>query len=173
MRKSLNIKETGFSLIELLVVIALLSIVLVFVSINLFSPSEKAKLDSISTNVVSTLREAQNKAINTDTQGESQANEYGVHFESDKFILFQGTSFDSGDEKNFVINLPGSITITPNLPCPSPPGDCNNIVFEKISGEVSNFNSLENTVCINETSTGKDILITINFVGVTNVQEGC
>lgn len=166
-------QESGFSLIEVLVVIALLSVVLVFVTVNLFSPNIEAKMGTVSTDIVSITREAQNKAMNTDTQGDLNSDEFGVHFETSRYILFKGSSFDGSDPNNFVVNLENNLSITPSLPCPSPPGDCNNIVFQRISGEVQDYDQINNSVCLSAISTSKDIIISFNFVGVTSVRDGC
>lgn len=173
MRKFFFYKQSGLSLIEVIIVITLISIVLVIATTNLFSPTRKAELGRVSADITSILREAQDKAINTDAQGDAATDEFGVHFETDKFILFKGINFVSGDQDNFVVNVGKSLQLTPNLTCPSPPGNCNNIVFQKISGEVASYDQSNNSVCINDTATNKSTLISVNAVGVINVQETC
>jgi len=166
-------KETGFTLIELILVISLLGIILSLTTVNLFGPISKTNLNSVSTDILSVLREAQNKSMATDTDGGPTSTSYGVHFESSSYILFKGTTYVSSDPTNLVVNIPSSFTATPTLPCPSPPGDCNNIVFQKISGGLLNFDELNNTVCVSDNSTNKQKLLTVNFAGVVNVQDGC
>lgn len=170
--KHLN-NTRGFSLIELILVIALLSIILGITTVTLFRPVAKANLNTVSTNIFSLLREAQNQAINTDTSGDPQSNEYGIHFETDSYTLFKGSTYISSDSSNFVVTTKNNISISPSLPCPSPPEDCNNVVFEKISGEVLGFDPTKNTVCVTETGTNKQVLLNVNFVGGISVQNGC
>lgn len=170
--KHLN-NTRGFSLIELILVIALLSIILGITTVTLFRPVAKANLNTVSTNIFSLLREAQNQAINTDTSGDPQSNEYGIHFETDSYTLFKGSTYISSDSSNFVVKTKSNISISPSLPCPAPPGDCNNVVFEKISGEVLGFDPANNTVCVTETGTNKQVLLNVNFVGGISVQDGC
>ena len=165
--------QHGFTLIELVLVISLLGILLAITTVSLFRPVSKTNLKAISIDVFSLLREAQNKAINTDTSGDPQSNDWAVHFESSSYTLFKGTSYSATEPTNFVVNAPSNITISPSLPCPSPPGDCNNIVFQRISGEVLAYDALNNTVCITQASSNKQVLLTINFVGVVNIQDGC
>ena len=171
--KKIPSKNLGFTLIEILLVISLIVLILTIVTTNLFNPVSQGKLDAVLVDAVSIIREAQNKAMNSDTSGQTTSSEYGVHFESNKYILFKGTAYNPSDSSNFVVNAPSGITIIPNLPCPSPPNGCANIVFQKISGEVASFNGSQNSVCIIETSQKQKKNLLINFVGVVNTQDGC
>ena len=164
MKKIIHLNEFGFSLIELILVIALLGTILTIATVNLFKPVQSAKIDSVSTDVVAILREAQNKAINTDTQGGATASDYGVHFETNKYILFKGASFNAADPNNFVVDAPQGIKFTANLPS-------SNVVFQRISGEVASFDGSKNTVCLTETSSNKSLLLRVNFVGVVDVLQ--
>jgi prepilin-type N-terminal cleavage/methylation domain-containing protein len=166
-------KTYGFSLIELILVIALVSTILILVTVNLFRPISQTQASNVEADISSVLNQAQNKAMNSDTAGGSSSERYGVHFETDKYVSFVGDSYNSGDSKNFEVDTPNNISLSPTLPCPSPPINCNNIVFEKISGEVVGFDESNNNICVTETSTNKTFLLTINFVGVVDVQEGC
>lgn len=166
-------KPRGFSLIELILVIALLSIILGITTVTLFRPVAKANLATVSTDIFSILREAQNQAINTDTSGDPQSNDYGVHFDANSYTLFKGTTYTAGDASNFKIDTAANITISPTLPCPSPPGDCDNIVFQRVSGEVLTYDDVNNTICVSETSTNKQTRLTVNFLGVVTEQDGC
>ncbi|HEX7456414.1 MAG TPA: hypothetical protein VF303_03030 [Candidatus Nanoarchaeia archaeon] len=166
-------QETGFSLIELILIISLLGIVLAVTTVNLFRPVTKAKVEAVSSDIHSLLREAQNKAMNSDTGGGSQSDQFGVHFKNDKYILFKGSDYDSGDSSNLVVDLPQNITITSTLPCPSPPGSCNNIVFQRLSGEVAGFDASNNSVCVTDTGNNQSRLINVNPLGVVDVQDGC
>jgi len=160
-------RQAGFTLIELILVLALLTTILTLATVNLFKPTAQANIDSASTDVVSILREAQNKAVNTDTGGGVASNEYGVYFEATKYTLFKGTVFNPADPNNFAVNTPQGITLAPNLPGSS-------VVFQRISGEVVGFDSAKNTVCIRETALNKTALLRVNFVGVVDVlQQGC
>jgi prepilin-type N-terminal cleavage/methylation domain-containing protein len=172
MRKD-TANQFGFTLIELVLVISLIGVLLAISTVTLFRPVSKTDLATTTTDIFSLLREAQNKAINTDTSGEAQSNNYGVHFEAGSYTLFKGTSYVVGDPSNLVINTPSNIAISPNLPCSSPPGDCNNIVFQRVSGEVLSFDDANDSVCITETATNNQSLLTVSFIGVVDVQEGC
>lgn len=165
MKNSPFSKTSGFTLIEVLTIVSLLSTILVFSSINLFSPVQKAKLDTTSADINSIIREAQNKAISSDTSGVGATDNYGIHFESDKYVLFKGSSYNVGDPNNFVVNIPEGVVISQiNLPS-------GNVVFRKLSGEVINFDNNLNNICIQEAATGQTVVIRLNFIGVADVVE--
>ena len=166
-------REVGFTLLEVIIVVSLISLILTIASINLFKPTQEASLDTASADVISLMQEAQNKAMNTDTQGDNSSDEFGVHFETQKVTLFKGVVFNSGDQSNFDIDIPSNLNIFTNLLCSSPPEDCNNVVFQRISGEVVGFSDTQNNICITVGSSGKGVLLIVNFVGVINVQDGC
>ena len=167
MKKKIYLNHRGFTLIELLVVIALFSTILMLATVNLFKPVSSAKIDSVSSDIVSVTREAQNKAMNTHTQGQVLTSPYGIHFETNRYILFKGASFNASDPNNFVVNVPQGLVISPNLPS-------SNVVFQQISGEVAGSDNSKNTVCLKETSSNKTVLIRVNFVGVVDVlQQAC
>ncbi len=166
-------KPKGFTLIELILVIALFSTILILVTVNLFRPIPQTQVGVVSEDISSIINQAQSKAMNSDTAGGASSERYGVHFETDSYVLFVGSSYDSGDSKNFEVLTADNISLLPTLPCPSPPGDCNNIIFEKVSGKVVGFDELNNNICVTETSTNKTFSLEVNFVGVVNVQEGC
>jgi len=162
-----KVKPKGFTLIELLLVIALFSTILVLATVNLFKPLSSAKIESISSDIVSITLEAQNKAMNTHTQGQVLTSPYGIHFETNKYTLFKGAGFNASDPNNFVVDVPQGIVVSSNLPS-------NNVVFQQISGEVIGFDNSRNTVCLKETSSNKTVLIRVNFVGVVDVlQQSC
>lgn len=173
MRRWGFLSEYGFSLIEILLVISLLTIILAISVPNLFNLSSQANISSISLDIKSLLREAQSKAMNTDTQEQPTTFEFGIHFESNSYTLFKGSSYNSSDPDNFVVSTPNSIVLSSNLKCNSTPLDCaNSVVFSRISGEVINFDlNNESYICISEPSTNKKIKLSLNSIGVVDVLE--
>jgi len=171
--KKTALDTKGFTLIELVLVVALLGLVLIISTVNLFRPVPKAQANETASDIFSLLHDAQNRAMNTAIGGGTAADDWGIHFETDRYILFKGNVFDATDPTNFVVDTPANISLTPALPCPSPPGNCDNIVFAKISGEVLDFDDANNSACVTETATNKTVSLAVNFVGVIDVQESC
>lgn len=161
--------ENGFSLIEILLVISLMVIILSLATPNLFNPLGQEKVHSLANDITINLKDAQIKTMHSETLGQATTSELGVHVTANTYTIFRGTVFNPADTNNFSVNAPSGLTISPNLPCPSAPNDCNNIVFSKLSGEVQNFDQTKNSLCLADTSNNR-ILLTTNFLGVINAQ---
>lgn len=120
-------KNGGFTLVELVVVMSIMLTLLGLITINLMRSQQTASLASAEGILVVDLRQQQLKAMIGDTEGRASSDQYGIHFDSDKYVLFHGT-YTSGEASNSVINLESNIQFN------SPGFD---IVFEKITGEIS------------------------------------
>lgn len=163
--------ENGFSLIEIILVIAVLVIIVSLSAPNLFNPLSIERVNSLANDVTTNIKDAQTKAMSSETLGLGATSEFGVHFTSSTYTIFRGTIFNPADTNNFTVSAPNGLIITPNLPCVSSPNDCNNIVFSKLTGEVQNFNQAKNSLCVADNSNNR-ILLTTNFLGVINAQTG-
>lgn len=171
--KSRSVQEKGFTVIEIALVISLVTLILILGLPSIVGLLSSQKIDSVSSDIVSLLSEAQNKAMNSDTAGTPAASEFGVHFTSGSYTLFPGTVFNPADTNNFSVSLPSGFSLASNLPCTAAPNDCNNIVFNKLNGEVVNFSSSQNSVCLSD-NVGSRYLLNTNFLGVVDVQpSGC
>lgn len=146
----------GFTIIELLIIIGLAIILFssVFAVQGRFLVD--TYLDSNTKQIVQNLRLAQMRSIT-----KFKDSEWGVYFDEnvegndDKFVLFKGSTYETRDPSyDIVTNLPDSIALSGiNLN-----GDTNFITFSKVTGETSNYGSIQifdsqegiNTILINE-----------------------
>ncbi len=163
--------EKGFSLIEILLVISLMVIILSLATPNLFNPLGKEKVSSLTNDLTANIKDAQTKAMHSETLGQGATSEFGVHFTANNYTIFRGTIFNPADADNFSVSVESGLTINPNLPCLSSPNDCNNIVFSKLTGEVQNYDQTKNSLCLVDTLNNR-MLITTNLLGVINAQTG-
>lgn len=123
----------GFTLIELVVVIAILTLMLGLVLPNFNFFRRQSALESATQEITSALRLAQNKTLAS--EGDSP---FGVYFESDKFIIFKGTSFYPLSPDNIVYNLNSLLKISEiNL------GGGNYLVFNRLSGNTAGYGSIK------------------------------
>jgi prepilin-type N-terminal cleavage/methylation domain-containing protein len=119
--------QRGFTLIELIIVMSIIGILLGFSTINLSRSQQSASLNAVEQILLSDLRQQQLKAMVGDAEGRAASDSYGIHFDSNKYVLFHGT-YSEGEPSNSVINLDS------NMQFNNPEYD---IVFSRLSGEIA------------------------------------
>lgn len=155
----------GFTLIELMVVITISGILFGLVGINLFKLQNNTTKNNVVGALVSDLKLQQTKAINGASEGRTTSDNYGIHFLSDRYVLFHGSAYAASESANFTVELPENVEIL-NTTLPN-----NTIIFTKISGEFSGFTDGNNTITIQESNNSTDTTITINRYGVITSVE--
>jgi prepilin-type N-terminal cleavage/methylation domain-containing protein len=146
--------QRGFTLIELLLVITLTAFLLGFVTINLMRSQQSASMNAVEQVLFSDLKQQQIKAMIGDTEGRAEAGAYGIHFDYNKYVLFNG-SYSAADSGNFVINLPNNIQFD---------NSNSNIIFLKLSGELSATST--SSAVLRDITNGNKKTIIINKYGV-------
>lgn len=143
--------KTGFTLIEFLIVLFILALLIVLILAGLVFFEHQATLDKEAQSIVQLLRLAQNKTV------VSEADEnYGIHFDIDQAVLFQGISYLIDDPNNETYSLDRQITISQiNL---NPATSTANVIFEKINGQTQNYGFLT-LRAINDPSQSQTIYI--------------
>jgi len=150
--------QSGSTLIELVLVMAIASILFGFLTFNLISEQKTVTVDGISDALISDMSTQQNKAMLG--TGTTNGNSYGIYFQSDKYILFTGTTYSSTNSANFTVPLTSGYSIS-NITFPN-----NTIVFSAITGEVNGFLNGHNTVKIQDLQSFKTKTLTVNRYGV-------
>lgn len=159
MPKSITVKnfyKKGITIIELLVVLAVLGIISSIVIPQFSKMRENQVLKSGVQDILSSLDKARSQTL-----ASLNSSEYGVHFETDKIIIFKGTFFPADDPNNESISIisPASISnVTLNL-VSGIPGE---MYFNRLSGSPSKTG----TVTISTTNYSK--IITIWATGVVS-----
>ncbi len=164
----LQVKK-GFTLIELLVTIGIFGIILAGSWVSYLNFQRTNSLDSFSTQILSTIYQAQNQAMsrmctqNCDT-AESGEN-FSIYFDSveNKIVLYRGIIYNPSDNYNINVNLPDNLSLDSNLP------DNSTIVFEKVFGNVRNYDEQNKNFSLSELSSGETRNFTINKLGVIDV----
>ena len=115
----------GVTLLEAIFVMAILAI-LATVTFAAFSRSNTSQaLEGAARTTVAVLNDARARTLAS--RGDDQ---YGVRFESDRVILFAGSSYDVDDPANEVTRLPSRVSIT-NI---SLSGGGSDLSFSRLSG---------------------------------------
>lgn len=137
----------GFTLVEIIIVLSLTGL-LVLISYPVWGQNiRSAQLKNNTIALVDTLRSAQAKAMFR--KGNSR---WGVHLESNKFILFKGSSYNPADPDNIETILPSYIVISSSLN-----GGGVDIIFNKVLGNTNNFGTI--TLTDNGTANTKSVII--------------
>lgn len=138
---------------ELIIVMAISLTLFAIGTIALIRPQQKANIDSTVNTLISDIKLQQTKAMTSDS-----ASNQGIHFESDRYTLFEGNTYNPADTSNFTVNLEGSVVIN----------DINlidqNLIFTKGSGETS-LASPVNIFDITQSQSSENVNITINKYG--------
>ncbi len=120
-------KSKGFTLIELSLVMSIMAILLGFISIGLVRSQQNVSLFTTEEVLATDLRQQQLKAMIGDTEGRTTSDQYGIHFDANRYVLFHGSSF-SEDSSNFVNNLSSNLQFN---------NAGFNVIFSRVSGEIS------------------------------------
>ncbi len=151
--------QRGFVLIELIVVMAMLSVLIGIVTINTLGADRQATLTGTIDTLVADLRSQQTKAMSGATSGGVIQPGYGVEFQSDRYVLFSGLTYNVGDTSNSVVMVNSRVRfITISLPN-------NSVVFASKSGEFVGFNAQTNSVTAKQTDSGVTKTVYFNRYG--------
>jgi prepilin-type N-terminal cleavage/methylation domain-containing protein len=150
--------QSGFTFIELILVMGITATLFGFVTLNLVGTQNNTSVNSADSVLISDMAGQQTKAMMG--TGASSGTNYGIYFQEDKYILFEGSSYSSTDPKNFTITLDKGLNIT-NIRFPN-----SILVFSARSGAVVGFVSGSNSVTIQDVSGLKVNTIAVNRYGV-------
>jgi type II secretory pathway pseudopilin PulG len=152
--KDVNRKYTGFTIIELVITMGIFMIITSLVTINLLRAQHNASSSTTVTTLISDIKQQQVKAMTGDTEGRGTRDSYGIHFDTNRYVLFHGT-YSETEISNFNVNLEGSLSFTGLT------GD-SNVIFSQGSGEKAGLNS----IVLTDSITNSQKTITINTYGV-------
>jgi prepilin-type N-terminal cleavage/methylation domain-containing protein len=151
--------QKGFSLVELLISVTIFAMLIGIITLNLNTAQHKATISTSLETLLTDLNQQQIKAMVGDTEGRTDADNYGIHFDSTSYTLFHGT-YSGSETTNFSIILPTIQQITTTFPS-------SQVIFQKGSGNVVGFDpNNENTITLSDTVNGEQKVIELNRFGV-------
>lgn len=151
--------EKGFTLLELIFVLGITLIIFGFITINMVNFQQKTSINTTIDTMISEIKNQQTKAM-TGTGSNGSGNSYGIYYQSDRYVLFTGSSYSSTNSSNFTVMLDPNISFT-NTTFPS-----DSIVFLHRSGELDGFINGNNTIKLKENQGLNEKTITLNKYGV-------
>ncbi len=149
-----NFKK-GFGILEIILAIAIV-VILAAISLPSF---ERMRQEQVLKTAVADLVSAVDKA-KSQTLSSVNSLEYGVHFESNKIVVFEGNLYSSSDPSNEDMLISSPVTISDI----SLTGGATELYFDKLSGEPSK----NGTVTISNSSISKTITISPTGAVSTN-----
>lgn len=157
-----NSIQRGFTLIELIVVMGIISLLIGFVTLNLANLRKITSLNSEIDKLVFEMKSQQTKAMSS--FGSATGENFGIYFQSDKYVLFTGSIYSATNASNFSVNLPSNI----NFASSTIPD--NTIIFLRQSGELNGFIDGNNSITIQSTDGLEKKTLNVNRYGVvTNI----
>lgn len=149
----------GISMIEILIVIAIMVVIIAIVVLSLSRFRAEQSLQGTTADIVSLLNEAR-----TNTISSKNSTTYGVYFETNRAVLFAGSSFSEPNSNNKQLDLDSTVNI-PSSGGISLNGGSSSVVFTRISGDTANYG----TIILRLTSDAtRQKTITINKTGVVS-----
>lgn len=153
----------GFTLIEVVIVGAIMGMLWAITTQSFFGGIRSATLDVSGESVVRDMNLQQAKAIHGVTAN-GAAVDYSIRFETDRYILYPGSVYDTGNTQNRVVLLEPMHTFT-EIAVPD-----QTITYARGNGIVRNFVGGADHITLSDTETGKSMVININAQGVVTVR---
>lgn len=147
--------QRGFTLVELAVVTSIFVTLLGFITISLVRSQQTASLTSIEEILVADLKQQQLKAMIGDTEGRATSDSYGIHFDSNRYVTFHGTTYSSADTSNSFFNLASNMQFN---------NSGTKIIFKTTSGEITDDSI--SSIVLRDITNGNTKTIKMNQYGV-------
>lgn len=151
---------SAFTVPELIVVLAMMGILLALTSMNLLSAYTSTSLGTSIDTLITDIKQQQLKSMLGDTQGLSSHDAYGIYFEPDRYILFQGANHQANPLSDYTVNL------GPNLQFSNIMVLNSEIVFASVSGEIANYDPVYHYLTLKDINSGETKTIQLNNLGV-------
>jgi Tfp pilus assembly protein FimT len=100
-------KNRGITLVEIMVIIAVIGILSAVVTSQFFAVKRLQVLKNAGEDIVAGIHKAKSQTL-----ASLYSDNYGVHFQADKIVIFRGTVYNSGDPNNENIDIVSPATVS-------------------------------------------------------------
>jgi len=146
----------GFTALELLIVVAIMGVILATILPSFTNFRRSSLLNTESQELVSIINRARMLSVSS-----KYDNQFGVHFEAGKVVLFQGDTYSSGATTNEEHIFNTAITLSPIVIN----GGGSELLFEKITGATSQ-NATTTLLVIGTTSSTTVLVLQTGIVTI-------
>lgn len=151
-----NFFKKGIALIELLITLSVIGILLLIALPQFSKMRENQVLRSATIDTLAALNKARSQTL-----ASVNSSEYGVHFQSDRVIIFKGKVFSSNASDNEEIPIASPVNIS-DVTLGGVSGTSGEIYFDRLSG----VPSATGTATLSSSSLSK--IITISATGAVS-----
>lgn len=123
----LSFSNKGFTLIEIVISLGILAILAALTFTSYSNLQRQLDIDTTAQNIISVI-----KLARTNTTASNSESNYGVHFETGKYVLFTGNSYTAGAATNKEYSLNSSEIYATSLN-----GGGSEVIFDRIRGTTS------------------------------------
>jgi len=156
--------QKGFTLIEILLVMTVLG-VLIAVSTQIVQFNlPHIVLDTVTQQVISDIKNQQMVAISGVTPQNGTYVDYSIRFEEHRYIMYPGLVYQENNPENTIVLLDNGYVFS-DITFAS-----GELSFSRLSGDIRNYSSEQNTFKIVFTQNNERRLVTINKRGVLSVE---
>lgn len=151
----------GFTYIEVLLVLGLAAVVFtISTKLVMTQLIPKASVNSAAQILSTDMRHQQLQAMQgSNVSGSENRDSQGIYFESNRYTLFSGSTFNPNDSTNRVVTLDNSVTVTTTL-------DNSTLLFKSGSGEIQGFIPSQNTITLSLSPTNEQRVLVLNALGI-------
>ena len=122
----------GYTLVEMLIVLAAIGLLVSMVALSYRTFGQRVDLQTTAQRIVVAL-----DGVRERTLGSENDSAYGIHFETDRYVEFTGTTYNPGASDNIVREIDGRFAIS-SINLPGGP----NVVFDRVTGHTANSGTL-------------------------------
>ncbi len=151
-------------MIETLVAVSLMAILFGMGSLVYNSVAKQDQLDSEARKLEGVIYEARTKTINGFSLGSSASYNFGVYFGDNYYVLFPGLTYNVNETHNQKFPFASGVVFK------EVSFANRSLVFEKINGQVRNFNPGQNFIILSDSRDNRERKISISQIGLAKTE---
>lgn len=151
--------QAGFTLPELVVSIGIIMLLISLAAFSISRADLQADLNGKTLVLIADIKNQQVKAMSGETGAIGSLGDHGIYFGTNSYTTFRGSNYDPSNPTNFTVKFDSNLSFQ-NVRFQN-----SQIIFSKLSGEINNYDELNDTFSILNSPTNKLKTIEINKLG--------